>query len=59
LPEAVASWVVEHGEMVYLCGVTPELEGDITTQTRHALERVDRLLAVAGTSKSCIVAVQV
>jgi enamine deaminase RidA (YjgF/YER057c/UK114 family) len=45
--------------MVYLCGVTPELEGDITTQTRQALERVDRLLAVAGTNKSHILAVQV
>jgi enamine deaminase RidA (YjgF/YER057c/UK114 family) len=57
--DIVASWVVEHGDMVYLCGVTPELEGDITTQTRHALERVDRLLAVAGTDKSRILAVQV
>jgi enamine deaminase RidA (YjgF/YER057c/UK114 family) len=57
--DIVASWVVEHGDMVYLCGVTPELKGDITTQTRQALERVDRLLAVAGTNKSRILAVQV
>ncbi len=33
---------------IYVCGVTPDPEGDIKRQTRQGLERIDRLLQAAG-----------
>ena len=53
------SGAVVHGETVYLQGVTPEPGGDITSQTRQVLERIDALLAMAGTDKSKLLAAQV
>lgn len=46
-------------DLVYLCGVTPDPVGDVGTQTRQVLERVDRLLEIAGTDKSRLISAQV
>jgi enamine deaminase RidA (YjgF/YER057c/UK114 family) len=53
------SGAVVHGDTVYLRGVTPEPGGDITSQTRQVLERIDTLLAKAGTDKSKLLTAQV
>lgn len=53
------SQVVTHNGLVYLCGVTPDPDGDITTQTRQVLGRVDKLLRSAGTDKTQLLTVQV
>jgi enamine deaminase RidA (YjgF/YER057c/UK114 family) len=53
------SGAVVHGDTVYLRGVTPDPGGDITSQTRQALARIDALLAEAGTSKSKLLTAQV
>ena len=47
--------------IVYLCGITadPAHLGDVKDQTRQVLERVDRLLARAGTDKSKLLSAQV
>lgn len=55
----VISKVVERGRMIYVSGVTPEPAGDVTAQTRQVLERIDRLLAAAGTDKSQLLTAQV
>ena len=55
----VISKAVAWGGIVYLCGVTPDPGGDITAQTRQVLERIDRLLAVAGSDKSRLLTAQV
>ena len=55
----IISRAVAHGGLVYLCGVTPDLTGDIASQTRQVLERIDRLLALAGTDKSRLISAQV
>ena len=47
------------GDTVYLCGVTPDPVGDIRSQTKQVLERIDRLLAVAGSDKSKLLTAQV
>jgi len=48
-----------HGGIVYLCGVTSEPASDVRAQTRQVLERIDRLLAQAGTDKSKLLTAQV
>jgi len=48
----VISRAVVRGDTVYLCGVTPDPVGDVKAQTRQVLERIDRLLAGAGSDKS-------
>ena len=53
------STVVIRGDTVYTCGVTSDPIGDIKTQTRQVLERIDRLLGAAGTDKSKLVTAQV
>jgi enamine deaminase RidA (YjgF/YER057c/UK114 family) len=53
------SGAVVHGDTVYLQGVTPDPGGDIASQTRQVLERIDTLLAMAGTDKSKLLAAQV
>jgi enamine deaminase RidA (YjgF/YER057c/UK114 family) len=53
------SRVVVRGDMVYLCGVTPDPIGDVQVQTRQVLERIDRLLASAGTNKTKLLTAQV
>lgn len=55
----IISRVVVHGDIVYLCGVTPDPVGDITSQTTQVLERIDRLLETAGTDKSKLLTAQV
>lgn len=55
----IISKVVQHGGLVYLCGVTPEPGGDITSQTRQVLHRIDRLLAEVGTNKSNVLSAMV
>ena len=55
----VISQAVVHGGLVYLCGVTPDPEGDVATQTRQVLGRIDKLLARAGSDKSQLLSVQV
>ncbi len=52
------SKIVTHGGLVYLCGQTannsPAAEGDITTQTKEVLARIDGLLAEAGSTRDKI-----
>lgn len=57
----VISLITAHENIVYLCGVTadPERLGDIKDQTHQVLERIDRLLAKAGTDKSRLLSAQV
>ncbi len=47
------------GGIVDLCGVTPEPEGDIATQTRQVPGRVDRPMPAAGSDKSRLPTAQV
>lgn len=49
---------VVFGDLVYLAGQVGEGPG-VTEQTQSALAEVDRLLALAGTSKARILSVQV
>ncbi len=52
-PRPVLSLVAEHGKTVYLAGIVAKnLKNDIKGQTEEILAEIDRLLAVAGTSKS-------
>jgi len=53
------SRVVVRGDTVHVCGVTPDPVGDIKVQTRQVLERIDRLLASAGSNKSRLITAQV
>lgn len=55
----VISQAVTHGGLVYLCGVTPDPEGDVGAQTRQVLRRVDKLLARAGSDKSRLLSAQI
>jgi enamine deaminase RidA (YjgF/YER057c/UK114 family) len=54
------SQAVVHGNTVYLAGqVATDFNGTIEKQTAEVLAAVDRLLALAGTSKSRVLSVQV
>jgi enamine deaminase RidA (YjgF/YER057c/UK114 family) len=55
----IISRVVEHAGIVYVCGVTPDPVGDVATQTRQVLDRIDETLMLAGTSKSNLLTAQV
>ena len=55
----IISRVVEHAGIVYVCGMTPDPVGDVATQTRQVLERIDDALRLAGTSKSNLLTAQV
>ena len=48
----IISRVVAQGDRVYVCGITGDPVGDVTAQTKQALDRIDDLLARAGTDKS-------
>jgi enamine deaminase RidA (YjgF/YER057c/UK114 family) len=50
-----------HDNIVHLCGITadPAKLGDIKDQTKQTLDRIDRLLDKAGTSKSKLLSAQV
>ncbi|SOE50731.1 Enamine deaminase RidA, house cleaning of reactive enamine intermediates, YjgF/YER057c/UK114 family [Burkholderia sp. OK233] len=52
------SRAVVHGNTLYIGGqIGTDLDEDITTQTRQALEQVDRLLAAAGTNRTKLLSV--
>lgn len=54
------SEVAIHNGTVYLAGQIPEDTGaDIAGQTREVLGHVDRLLAEAGSDKTCILSCQI
>jgi enamine deaminase RidA (YjgF/YER057c/UK114 family) len=55
----IISRAVVRGDTVYLCGVTPDPTGDITSQTKQVLDRIDHLLHQAGTDKSRLLTAQV
>ena len=55
----IISRSVEHGGIVYVCGVTPDPVGDVATQTKQVLDRIDEALRLAGTSKSNLLTAQV
>ncbi|HWN35617.1 MAG TPA: RidA family protein [Pseudonocardia sp.] len=58
----IISYVVTHGDVVYLSGVIsdPRNPGpDVQSQTREVLHRIDELLADAGTDKSKLLSAQV
>ncbi len=53
------SRAVIHGGLVYLCGVTADPAGDVRRQTDQVLQRVDVLLATAGSDRSRLLSAQV
>ncbi len=53
------SQVVVKDDLVFLCGVTPDPGAEVYTQTQQVLQRVDALLARAGTDKSRLLSPQV
>jgi len=57
----IISRVVVRGDTVYVCGVTADVTsaGDIRTQTKQVLHRIDGLLQTAGTDKSNLLTAQV
>ena len=55
----IISRAVEHGGIVYVCGVTPDPVGNVATQTKQVLDRIDEALRLAGTSKSNLLTAQV
>ena len=50
---------VVHNGTVYLVEIPPDLNGDITAQTRGLLASIERLLAQAGSDKSRLLMVTV
>jgi enamine deaminase RidA (YjgF/YER057c/UK114 family) len=55
----IMSRAVVRGDTVYLCGIVPDPVGDVTIQTRQVLEKIDNLLAGAGTDKSKLLTAQI
>jgi enamine deaminase RidA (YjgF/YER057c/UK114 family) len=55
----VMSRAVIRGDTVYLSGVVPDPVGDVTTQTRQVLEKIDQLLAGAGSDRSRLLTAQI
>jgi enamine deaminase RidA (YjgF/YER057c/UK114 family) len=57
----IISFATIHAGLVHTCGVSadPNKPGDVKNQTRQVLERIDLLLAGAGTNKSRLLAAQV
>ena len=54
------SQIVIHGDTVYLAGqVAADASANITEQTEQVLEKVDKLLAEAGSDKSRILSAQI
>ena len=58
-PLPTISQLVLRGRTVYTLGVTGDPRGDITDQTNQVLQRIDALLAKAGTDKSRLLTAQV
>ncbi len=55
----VVRQAVVRDSTVYLAGITADPAGDVMTQTRQVLQRIDTLLAQAGTDKSRLLTAQV
>lgn len=55
----ILSRAVIRGDTAYLCGVVPDPGGTVSDQTRQVLERIDELLAKAGTDKSQLLTAQI
>ena len=55
----IISKVVVHHGLLYTSGVVADPGGDVTTQTRQVLERLDELLAMGGTDRTRILSAQV
>jgi len=55
----IISRVVEHGDTVYVCGITPDPVGDVAAQTQQVLARIGDALKLAGTDKSRLLTAQV
>lgn len=55
----VISTSVTRGDTVYLSGVLASSPGDVRSQTAQVLQRIDQLLAAAGTDKSRLLTAQV
>ena len=54
------SQIVIHGDTVYLAGqVAADANADITVQTQQVLQKIDTLLAEAGSDKSKILSAQI
>ena len=54
------SQIVIHGDTIYLSGqVAADAGADITVQTQQVLEKVDKLLAEAGSDSSKILSAQI
>ncbi|MCP4336024.1 MAG: RidA family protein [Gammaproteobacteria bacterium] len=54
------SQIVVHGDTIYLAGqVASDANADITVQTRQVLQKVDALLAEAGSDNSKILSAQI
>jgi len=54
------SQIVIHGDTVYLAGqVAADAGADITVQTQQVLQKIDTLLAEAGSDKSKILSAQI
>jgi enamine deaminase RidA (YjgF/YER057c/UK114 family) len=54
------SQIVIHGDTVYLAGqVASDANADISVQTQQVLQKVDALLAEAGSDKSRILSAQI
>ena len=54
-PKGILSQAVEHGDKVYLAGITADdMSQDVKGQTRQILATIDKLLARAGSDKSKI-----
>ncbi len=54
------SQIVVHGDTVYLAGqVADDRDADVETQTQQVLDKIERLLDEAGSSKSQILSAQV
>jgi len=54
------SQLVVHGNTVYLAGqVASDSSANLATQTRQVLEKIDNLLAEAGSDKSLVLSAQI
>ena len=54
------SQIVIHGDTIYLAGqVAADAGADITVQTQQVLEKIDKLLAEAGSDSSKILSAQI
>jgi enamine deaminase RidA (YjgF/YER057c/UK114 family) len=56
---AIMSRVVVRDNTLYLCGVVPESFGDVVSQTRQVLAKIDAMLTANGSDKSKLLTAQV